>query len=45
MHVMLDDDPPEDGDAVALSLAVAQERIRGLEEQVARFRLLWGYEA
>ena len=35
VHVMLDDDPPEDGDAVALSLAVAQERIRGLEEQVA----------
>ena len=35
VHVVLDYDPPEDGDAVALSLAVAQERGRGLEEQVA----------
>ena len=38
VYVMLDDDPPQETDDAASSeweLAVAQERIRGLEEQVA----------
>ena len=36
VYVMLDDDPPEnDHAAETAALAVAQERIRGLEEQVA----------
>ena len=37
VHVMLDDDPPVDGNGVESgngALAVARERIRGLEEQV-----------
>ena len=34
VYVMLDDDPPMDGEAADSELAVAQERIRGLEEQV-----------
>ena len=33
VYVILDDDPPENGEAPASALAVAQERIRGLEEQ------------
>ena len=35
MYVVLDDDPPGEGTDVESALAVAQERIRGLEEQVA----------
>ena len=35
VYVMLDDDPPDNGGSADLALAVAQERIRGLEEQVA----------
>ena len=35
VYVMLDDDPPGNGEAAASELAVAQERIRGLEEQMA----------
>ena len=35
VYVVLDDDPPENGTGVDSPLAVAQERIRGLEEQVA----------
>ena len=35
VYVMLDDDPPEDREAAASALAVAQERVQGLEEQVA----------
>ena len=34
VYVMLDDDPPNTGDAPQSELAVAQERIRGLEERV-----------
>ncbi len=34
VYVMLDDDPPMDGEAADSELAVAQERISGLEEQV-----------
>ena len=34
VYVMLDDEPPMDGEAADSDLAVAQERIRGLEEQV-----------
>ena len=34
VYVMLDDDPPMYGEAADSELAVAQERIRGLEEQV-----------
>ena len=33
--MVLDDDPPENGACAEPALAVAQERIRGLEEQVA----------
>ena len=35
VYVMLDDDPPENGKSADSALAVAQERVRGLEEQVA----------
>ena len=35
VYVMLDDDPPVNGIATDPALAVAQERIRGLEAQVA----------
>ena len=35
MYVVLDDDPPENGACAESALAVAQERIRGLDEQVA----------
>ena len=35
VYVVLDDDPPENGACAESALAVAQERIRGLEEQVA----------
>ena len=35
VYVMLDEDPPENGADAESALAVAQERIRGLEEQVA----------
>ena len=35
VYVMLDDEPPENGQAAESDLAVAQERIRSLEEQVA----------
>ena len=35
VYVMLDDDPPENGKATDSALAVAQERVRGLEDQVA----------
>ena len=35
VYVMLDDDPPENGSSGDSALAVAQERVRGLEEQVA----------
>ena len=41
MYVMLDDDPPENGAAAKSQgtlLDVAQERIRGLDEQVALLR-------
>ena len=34
VYVMLDDDPPMYGEAADSELAVAQEQIRGLEEQV-----------
>ena len=34
LYVMLDDDPPGIGKSAEPELAVAQERIRGLEEQV-----------
>ena len=34
VYVMLDDDPPENVEAADSALAVAQERIRGLEAQV-----------
>ena len=34
VYVMLDDDPPENVEAPDSVLGVAQERIRGLEEQV-----------
>ena len=34
VYVMLDDDPPGNVEAADSALAVAQERIRGLEEQV-----------
>ena len=34
VYVMLDDDPPGNGKAAESELAVAKERIRGLEEQV-----------
>ena len=34
VYVMLDDDPPENGRTTDSATAVAQERIRGLEEQV-----------
>ena len=34
VFVMLDDDPPEDGGAADAALAVAQDRILGLEAQV-----------
>ena len=34
MYVMLDDDPPGAVEAPQSELAVARERIRGLEEQV-----------
>ncbi len=33
VYVMLDDDPPENVEATDSALAVAQERIRGLEAQ------------
>ncbi|MDE2842340.1 MAG: hypothetical protein OXN21_03045 [Chloroflexota bacterium] len=35
VYVMLDGDPPSNGVAADPALAMAQERIRGLEEQVA----------
>ena len=35
VYVMLDEDPPSVSQASQSELAVAQERIRGLEEQVA----------
>ena len=35
VYVVLDDDPPREAEASESALAVAQERIRGLEEQVA----------
>ena len=35
VYVMLDDDPPENGVTADSALAAAQERVRGLEEQVA----------
>ena len=35
VYVVLDDDPPKNDAAAESALAVAQERIRGLEEQVA----------
>ena len=35
VYVVLDDDPPKNGGDAESALAVAQERIRGLEEQVA----------
>ena len=35
VYVMLDDDPPGSGKVADSPLDVAQERIRGLEEQVA----------
>ena len=38
VYVMVDDDPPENVEAVDSALAVAQERIRGLEEQLERER-------
>ena len=34
VYVILDDDPPENGGSANLELAVAQEQVRGLEEQV-----------
>ena len=34
VYVMLDDDPPKNGEAADTALAVARERIRGLEAQV-----------
>ncbi len=38
VYVMLDDDPPGSGTVADSPLAVAQERIRGLEEQLERER-------
>ena len=38
VYVMLDDDLPENVEAVDSTLAVGQERIRGLEEQLERER-------
>ena len=35
VYVMLDDDPPGNGKAIDSAPAVAQERVRELEEQVA----------
>ena len=35
VYVVLDEDPPENGVCAESALAVSQERIRGLEEQVA----------
>ena len=35
LYVMLDNDPPGIGNSAESELAVAQDRIRGLEEQVA----------
>ena len=35
VYVILDDDPPEDAGAADSALAVALERIRGLDNQVA----------
>ena len=35
MYVMLDDDPPGNSKAADSALAVARERVRGLEAQVA----------
>ena len=39
VYVMLDDDPPGNGEGADPALAIGQERIRGLEEQA---RLLQG---
>ena len=44
MYVMLDDDPPSETEAPDPALAVAQERIRGLEEQVAFLQEQLGLE-
>ena len=38
VYVMLDDDPPNTPEASQSALAVARERIRGLEEQLERER-------
>ncbi len=38
VYVMLDDDPPMYGEATDSELAVAQERIRSLQEQLERER-------
>ena len=38
VYVMLDDDPPGNGEVADSALAVAQERIRSLEEQLERER-------
>ena len=35
VYVMLDDDPPGNGEAANSAMSLVQERIRGLEEQVA----------
>ena len=47
VYVMLDDDPPENGvdaESQVASLDVAQERIRGLEEQVELLKTLLDLE-
>ena len=38
VYVMLDDEPPVSTDTPDLALSLAQERIRGLEEQVELLR-------
>ena len=38
LYVMLDDDPPGNGEAANPALAMARERIRGLEWQVELFQ-------
>ena len=38
VYVMVNDDPPSNNDVADSALAVAQERIRGLEAQVAQLQ-------